>query len=387
MENLSRLTGHRTTSLSLRWTLLAFGILLLLFTMTTQPVLGDEPLGVEFYVTSFLWVVAAGTLWLGVGWAALTGLLAAAGVRILFGYVSIQQELFVLVMVGVLASYARPAHRRLYAVVALPWLLSQFVGMEDIQLQVLGAVVVLILTALAYAIGHIVGRLREDRDRSNSALRQAEGSLVEQRSALARELHDNAVSDLTVIVMKAQQLKLTQEGENWASELESILDRANITIDHMGRIVTLLRDNEPISEHQDRVVPAISEELVKAKNELDASGIVTTVESTNGADSLGPRVQLALHRILREAVANVLKYGAFSSDGRPACHIRFAVEDDCAELLVQNEVDPARQRTSPSVGVGLDVLQERAAAYGADVSVGPDGHAGWSLHLTNMRTG
>ncbi|WP_166433078.1 sensor histidine kinase [Nesterenkonia salmonea] len=273
--------------------------------MTTQPVLGDEPLGVEFYVTSFLWVVAAGTLWLGVGWAALTGLLAAAGVRILFGYVSIQQELFVLVMVGVLASYARPAHRRLYAVVALPWLLSQFVGMEDIQLQVLGAVVVLILTALAYAIGHIVGRLREDRDRSNSALRQAEGSLVEQRSALARELHDNAVSDLTVIVMKAQQLKLTQEGENWASELESILDRANITIDHMGRIVTLLRDNEPISEHQDRVVPAISEELVKAKNELDASGIVTTVESTNGADSLGPRVQLALHRILREAVANV----------------------------------------------------------------------------------
>lgn len=289
-------------------------------------------------------------------------------------------------MVGVLASYARPAHRRLYAVVALPWLLSQFVGMEDIQLQVLGAVVVLILTALAYAIGHIVGRLREDRDRSNSALRQAEGSLVEQRSALARELHDNAVSDLTVIVMKAQQLKLTQEGENWASELESILDRANITIDHMGRIVTLLRDNEPISEHQDRVVPAISEELVKAKNELDASGIVTTVESTNGADSLGPRVQLALHRILREAVANVLKHGAFSSDGRPACHIRFAVEDDCAELLVQNEVDPARQRTSPSVGVGLDVLQERAAAYGADVSVGPDGHAGWSLHLTNMRT-
>ncbi|WP_338016583.1 sensor histidine kinase [Nesterenkonia muleiensis] len=289
-------------------------------------------------------------------------------------------------MVGVLATYGRPAVRQVYALVALAWLVSQFAGLENVQVQVLGAMVVTGLTVLAYAIGRLVRSLSRDRDRSRSELTQAESSLAEQRSSLARELHDNAVSDLTVIVMKAQRLQLDQRDPQVVTELDSVLDRATLTIDRIGRMVTLLRDNKPIPETDDLVLPSIPESLQHFEDELSNSGIPTTVESTTGATTLGPSAQVAFYHILKEAVTNVIKYGARSADGQPACHIRFAVEGDRAELCVLNQINQERQRNSPALGIGLEVLRERAEAYGAEVSVGPDGSDHWRLHVTNMRT-
>lgn len=386
MDGVPPRTDSQVPSIILRWILVAFGICVASFTIVTQPILSDEPLSHEFYISSLLWLLTAGALWIGVMWAAAAGLLAAAGFRFFLGYVSLEQELFVLIMVGVLATYGRPAVRRVYALVALAWLVSQFAGLENVQVQVLGAVVVTVLTVLAYAIGRLVRSLSRDRDRSRSKLTQVESSLAEQRSSLARELHDNAVSDLTVIVMKAQRLQLDQRDPQVVTELDSVLDRATLTIDRIGRMVTLLRDNRPVPETDDLVLPSIPESLQHFEDELSNSGIPTTVESTTGATTLGPSAQVALYHILKEAVTNVIKYGARSADGQPACHIRFAVEGDRAELCVLNQINQERQRNSPALGIGLEVLRERAEAYGAEVSVGPGGPDHWRLHVTNMRT-
>ncbi len=289
-----------------------------------------------------------------------------------------------ILMVGVAATYGGKLLRRCYAALALPWLSSPLFSSDDIQLVVLGAAVVTVLVGLAYLTGRTIRKLQLDRDKTRGELRRVDESLNAERALLARELHDSAVTDLSLISTSAENLKLLYPDEDLVARLESIRSRAGGTIDQLGRIITLLRGGEPLESSEHKMLPTVSEGLERFRMELCSAGVPTSVEATNGEDILGSTAQVALYRMLQEAVTNVIKYGARSQE-EPTCHIRFAVEQDRAELCVRNRIDPERQRKSPSAGVGLEILKERAAAYGAAVQAGSDNDGNWHLRVTNMR--
>lgn len=288
MKNIQQSLRTDSLSRALRWSVLGFGVGLALFTIVTQPFMSDDPLSQAFYIGTSLWLITSGLLWVSLPWAAITGLATAVGLRVLLDYRSVEQELFIIVMVGVVSAYAKPVFRATLGLLALLWILPGFFMVEDRELAVLASLVTALLIGISYLVGSVARRLRRDRDHSRRELARVQTSQREQRSVLARELHDNAISDLTSIVMKAQRLQLSHQDEDLKKELDAVLDRANLTIDRIGRIASLLRDNKPITGEDPLVLPSIAEGLQDFQEELHGTGIVTTVESTNGVTTLGP---------------------------------------------------------------------------------------------------
>lgn len=367
------------------WTLLTVGAGGAIFTIITQTVLSDDPLSQAFYVGTMLWLICTASLWLGVGYAALAGLIASSLSRIVLGHISIDQELFVLIMVGITCAYGRVWLRRSYAVVALPWIALPFLNNEDSQLAALGVTLSSGVVVLAYLMGRLFRRLKQDRDRTRTELRTHEERYRRERRLLARELHDNVVSDLSVIAMTTQRLDTPENGTHLGEE-KLVLHRAvTRVIGQLGHLVNLLEDDEPLPESGAPASLTLTGALQRFQDEMTNAGVLSTIEVTSNVDTLPTTAQSAVYHILKEAVTNVIKYGAISEDGEPTCHLRCAVEQDTVELTVRNRIAKERRESSHSTGIGVSILIERAEAFDADVQVGHDGPHHWNVHVANLR--
>lgn len=370
---------------ALSWAILCVGICIAVFTIVTQPLLSDEPLSRAFYVGTLLWIGSAATLWLGVGYAALAGLVASVVSRSFLGHVSIDQELFILIMVGVTSANGGPLLRRSYAVVALPWTVLPFLNNEDSRLAVLGAVLSSGAIVFAYLIGRLYRSLKHDRDRTHKELQAAGQRYRSERRLLARELHDNVVSDLSIISMTAQQLNTPSKGPHPGEDQRLVHRTVSRAIGQLAQLVNLLQDDEPLPENAASASVTVSGALKHFQKDMTNAGIRSSVEATSTVDTLPSPVQSAIYHILKEAITNVIKYGARSEDGEPTCHIRCAAEDRAVELIVRNRIASKRREITSSTGIGLTILIERAEAFGADVHVGRDGPHHWVVRVANLR--
>ena len=89
-----------------------------------------------------------------------------------------------------------------------------------------------------------------------------------------------------------------------------------------------------------------------------------------------PGVGLAIHRIVQEALTNVLRHAP------AATHVTVTVAlDDAANrigLVIQDDGGPTVAPELPGAGAGLPGMRERARLTGGTLAAGPHG-AGWQV--------
>jgi signal transduction histidine kinase len=95
-----------------------------------------------------------------------------------------------------------------------------------------------------------------------------------------------------------------------------------------------------------------------------------------------PSAQLALYRIVQEALTNTLKHA-----GATSAHVRLRYRDGEVDLEVTDDGRPAAIAApvspgagSMAAGQGLAGMRERAAVFGGEVSAGPRPEGGWRVH-------
>jgi signal transduction histidine kinase len=188
-------------------------------------------------------------------------------------------------------------------------------------------------------------------------------ALAEQRTRIARDLHDSAAHAINVIAVQAGAARLWHEQDPPRSRaaLETIEEVARRTVAEIDQIVHSLREDDPPTGKVEP--PAGLAALDSLLAQYDAAGLPVTVATAGDRKPLPGPVDRAAYRILQEALTNCARHG----DGGARVELAFGDED--LELTVSNAVrDDAPGRVNG--GHGLVGMRERAALLGGEVRVG-----------------
>ena len=232
----------------------------------------------------------------------------------------------------------------------------------------------LLLGAVVWAAAWFAGdraRLRRERiadleERARRAEREAERerrlAAAEERTRIARDLHDSAGHAINVILVQAGAARLLQELdlERSREALETIEEVARHTLGEIDRLVGALRENGS----RDGVEPSPGlAALETLTDRYRDSGLAVTVRIDGARRSLAPGVDQAAYRILQEALTNAARHG----DGAADVEITFG--PSTLELAVTNPTAPG-SASGNGGGHGIVGMRERAHLLGGQLEAG-----------------
>jgi signal transduction histidine kinase len=208
--------------------------------------------------------------------------------------------------------------------------------------------------------------------------REARLAVGEERSRIARELHDIVSHNLSVVVVQAAGAR-AQAGQDATetSTLEKIERSGREALVEMRRLLGVLRRDDDQDEVSPTPTPGIGE-LPRLADRLRAAGLEIEVKIAGDCAGLPPAVDLSAYRIVQEALTNTLKHAG--CDARAA--VRITREPDAITIQVADD-GAGRPPGNPSgteTGHGLIGIRERAAVFGGEVRAGARPEGGFSIH-------
>jgi signal transduction histidine kinase len=273
-----------------------------------------------------------------------------------------------------------------FAISAVAAVVANLVGTatDDLMLagRITSAVLAVLLSLVAVLIGVSVGGRRRyvdslvARARDLARERDQEAKLVAaaERARIAREMHDVVSHGLTVVVTLAEgAAALTpSDPERGAETMRRVAGAGRRALTEMRRLLGVLAepgDASPLTPQ-----PGVGD-LHDLVERFRATGLPVRL-STSGTVPADPGLGLAVHRIVQEALTNVLRHAPAATrvDVTVACthhRVEITVDDDA--------VAHAAPRTS-GAGRGLIGVRERALMYGGTADAGPRAGGGWRVH-------
>lgn len=206
-------------------------------------------------------------------------------------------------------------------------------------------------------------------------------AVVEERTRIARDLHDVVAHSLSVIAVQADaaEAALRKDPARAGPPLRAIRDSAREALDDMRQLLRVLRAEDAAGPVDD---------LTPARGIADLPNLVATMRDSGlplEADlgpvgSLSSGTELTVYRIAQEGLTNVRKHA-----GDPPTRLRVSRSEGRLEVEVHNQApDPAR-RARPdlsaglSTGLGLIGLRERVSAAGGTLDEGATPGGGFRL--------
>jgi signal transduction histidine kinase len=231
-----------------------------------------------------------------------------------------------------------------------------------------------------YAIAWVLGKtlrhrqLRGDRFEARTAQLEAQreeqirAAVTDERSRIARELHDIVAHSVSLMVLQAGAARhaLDTHPEKARAPLLSVEATGRGAMSELRRLVAMVRqpgdEDElappPSLRHLDLLLAPVREAGLRV--ELDAQG---------SFDSLPPGVDLSAYRIAQEALTNVLKHS-----GATQVDVRVQAETNAVEVAI---VDNGRGSSGNGANVGghgLIGMRERVNLFGGHFeAAGRDG--------------
>jgi signal transduction histidine kinase len=247
----------------------------------------------------------------------------------------------------------------------------------------------LLFGALVWGGAWVIGdriRLRRARifeleERAVRAERDAERerrlAAAEERTRIARDLHDSAGHAINVILVQAGAARLLSEEDPERSQaaLETIEEVACETLGEIDQLVRALREDDLPAEAGGNVEPPLGLAALETLAERHRSaGLAISIRERGPKRLLSSGLDQAAYRILQEALTNAALHG----DG--CAEIEIAFGPSSLELTVTN---PARPRTPPADGGhGIIGMRERATLLGGSLDAGArDGYFRLRAHL------
>jgi signal transduction histidine kinase len=227
---------------------------------------------------------------------------------------------------------------------------------------------------LMFVLGRNLRRQRVLIDELGAArVALAEQAVADERQRIARDLHDLAGHTLATVLLHVTGARHVLRRD--LDEAERALLQAETvgrgSLDQIRSTVASLRTTE---RGTDPALPR-SSELVELVEEYRSAGLdVTARVSVRAAGIEGP-VGTALHRIGREALANVARHA-------PGNRVEFTVDVDAdtddVRLIVADHGRAPAEPDRANGHFGLVGMRERARAVGGDFDAGPTAD-GWQV--------
>jgi signal transduction histidine kinase len=198
-----------------------------------------------------------------------------------------------------------------------------------------------------------------------------------ERTRIAREMHDIVAHHLTVMTTLAEAaVAASATAPDRATEvMRSVAATGRRALADTRLLLGILRQRpgqEPGVGMQP--VPDLSQ-LGILIEQVRSAGLDTTFEINGQPPDLPAGTQLAVYRIVQEALTNTLKHGG--TGARASVRLSFLpgqLQVDVNDDGAGNSVPP-----HPAGGSGLLGMQERIRAYGGHMQAGPRQPEGWAV--------
>jgi signal transduction histidine kinase len=231
------------------------------------------------------------------------------------------------------------------------------------------------LAAWMFVLAAVVELFAFHKARTNEAERARRQEEIaragEERLRIARELHDVLAHNVSLINVQAGTALhlLDKQPERARPALEAIKDASSETLREVRSVLGILRGPGEEAPRSPAAGTAGVEELI---SRTAAAGIAVASEVRGEPRPLPASVDLAVYRILQEALTNVARHA------QPAvATVRLTFADD--ELTLEVEDDGAGNGELPAAGNGIAGMRERVAALGGDFSAGPRDDSGFRV--------
>ncbi|MFI6207455.1 sensor histidine kinase [Streptomyces sp. NPDC051041] len=248
------------------------------------------------------------------------------------------------------------------------------------------------LAVVLYAVVVVLGiALRGRREARAELVRQttltteerARRTLLEERSRIARELHDVVAHHMSVISIQAQVAPhLVQDPpEELRENLAGIRQNAVEALTELRRVLDVLR-SEPLVPHAGEDGSGAAphapqptlDRLPALVENTRAAGLTVTTEITGERRPLPPAVELSAYRIVQEALSNVLRHAPGAT-----AHVALAYGPRELRVEVVNTRPGRAAPPSSGAGHGLLGMRERAAMLGGSLTAGPGADGGYRV--------
>ncbi|MGK5552891.1 sensor histidine kinase [Actinomadura kijaniata] len=202
----------------------------------------------------------------------------------------------------------------------------------------------------------------------------AERARAEERTRIAREMHDVVANRVSVIVVHAGALKaIAARDPRRAAETAAVIgDMGRQALEELRQVIGVLRQGE---EALPQSSPAVSD-IRGLVDQSGAAGLRVELAVTGEERPMPAAVGRTVYRLVQEALTNVHKHA-----GDADTCVRLDLLPEAVEVEVRNDAPtvPARHGL-PSGGNGLVGLRERVTALGGTFEAGPTGDGGYRLH-------
>jgi signal transduction histidine kinase len=234
--------------------------------------------------------------------------------------------------------------------------------------------------AVGLMIGRALGVLRLESDvfeeRASRLERERDAhaklAVAEERSRIARELHDIIGHSISVMGVQAGAVRrvLNPDQQREREMLLAVEQVGRQAVGEMRRLIGLLRTDESgIGDSR----PSLRrvEQLVA---EMRQAGLAVEMRVEGELGRLPPGPDLAGYRILQEALTNALKHA-------PGADVSAAVRcnGEWLEIEVLNASSGTRGPRNGNLGHGLLGMRERTSLYGGNLTTGMRRDGGFAV--------
>lgn len=197
-------------------------------------------------------------------------------------------------------------------------------------------------------------------------LEETRRSVLEERTRIAREMHDVVAHHMSLIAVQAETApyRLRDLPTDVLSEFDSLSGRAREALADMRRLLGVLRNEGPAERSPQPQLEDVPD-LVAANRR---AGVNVDLTMPEGRARVSPGIGLCAYRIVQEALSNANRHALGSN-----VSVRVEESQDALHLLVTNGPGTAMPAPTGSArpGHGLAGMRERVAILGGHLIAEP----------------
>ncbi|MER6804577.1 MULTISPECIES: sensor histidine kinase [Streptomyces] len=233
------------------------------------------------------------------------------------------------------------------------------------------------LALLVVSVWHIRRAAEQEvtAQQTVTAHERSRRTLLEERTTIARELHDVVAHHMSVVAIQAEAAPYRVE--NPPPELErafvTIRENAVAALTELRRVLGVVRAED--YEAPDAPQPTLADLDALLANVRDA-GLEVEKATTGAVRELPQGVELSAYRIVQEALSNSLRHAPGAS---ARVEISYVLGGLGLRVVNGPMPEPSLVKPSPGAGHGITGMRERVTMLNGEMTAGPTDEGGYEV--------
>ncbi|MEV1011912.1 histidine kinase [Streptomyces sp. NPDC049881] len=204
-----------------------------------------------------------------------------------------------------------------------------------------------------------------------TAIERSRRTVLEERTTIARELHDVVAHHMSVVAIQAEAApyRVADPPPELTRAFATIRENAVAALTELRRILGVVRAAEEDALDAPQPTLALLDSLLDG---VRGAGLPVEKAVTGAVRELAPGVELSAYRIVQEALSNALRHAPGST-----ARVELSYVLGGLGLRVVNRPPTGPVPPSPGAGHGLTGMRERVTMLGGELVAGPTEDGGW----------